>query len=369
MRVTLISKACIVGAYQSKLEEIAAHEDIELTVVVPASWREGGHKVALERTQLGGYQLVVAPIALNGHFHAHFYPTLGSILRKTRPDLCHIDEEPYNLATYLAMRAARRLGARTVFFTWQNLLRRYPIPFRNLEGYVYRHADAAMAGNQDAAQVLQQKGYTGPLRVIPQFGVDPRLFHPPDQPPRDRPLTIGYAGRLVEQKGLGTLATALARLKGDWRLLLCGTGPMENDLRARFSALGLIDRVHFAGHVPSEEMPDHLAMMDLLVLPSLTRPNWKEQFGRVLIEAMACEIPVIGSDSGEIPHVIGEGGLVFPEGNADVLRGLLLELRDDAARRRELGAKGRIRVLAKYTQARVAEETVTFYRQIYTSSG
>ena len=61
--------------------------------------------------------------------------------------------------------------------------------------------------------------------------------------------------------------------------------------------------------------------MDVSVLPSLTRPNWKEQFGRTLAEAMSCETPVIGSDSGEIPHVIGDAGLIFKEGDAQALAG------------------------------------------------
>lgn len=360
----MISKACIVGSYQTKLEAIASHEDIDLTVVVPPNWREKGNTLTLERAHTTGYRLLSAPVAFNGRFHLHFYPTLSSILRQTRPDLCHIDEEPYNLATYLALRAARRMGAKTLFFTWQNLLRRYPPPFRHTERFVYRHADAAIVGNRDAVQVLRAKGYAGPVRVIPQFGVDPTLFHPPAQRPHRDPFTIGYAGRLVRQKGLGTLIEAVARLPGEWRLTLYADGPMREELSARVSALGLTDRVRLNPRVASEQMPDCLAEMDVLVLPSLTRPNWKEQFGRVLIEAMACGLPVVGSDSGEIPNVIGDVGRVVPEGDAQALRDQLLLLRDKPRIRHELGAKGRQRVLERYTQARIADDTVAFYRAI-----
>ena len=360
----MISKACVVGAYQTKLEEIATHPDIDLTVVVPPLWREGRHELRLERAHATAYRLVVAPVAFNGHFHLHFYPTLPSILRQSRPTLCHIDEEPYNLATYLAVRAARRLGARTLFFTWQNLRRRYPPPFRWMESYVYRNADGAIAGSQGAADVLRSKGYIGPLRVIPQFGVDPTVFHPVSRPDQEGTLSVGYAGRLVREKGLDTLVEALASLPGSWKLVLCGVGPMRDELVARFSALGLAERVTYNGQVPSKDMPKYLAMMDVLVLPSLTRSNWKEQFGRVLIEAMSCEVPVIGSDSGEIPHVVGDGGLVFPEGDAEALRGLLVMLRAEPARRRELGVRGRKRVLANYTQAQIAARTVAFYREV-----
>jgi len=360
----MISKACVTGAYQTKLVAIAAHEDIELTVVVPPFWREGRHKLPLERAHVAGYKLIVAPIAFNGSFHLHFYPTLPSILRDSQPDICHMDEEPYNLATYLALRAARQVGAKAIFFTWQNLLRRYPWPFRAMEQYAYRHVAAAIAGNHDALQVLRAKGYAGPAEVISQFGVAPETFSPAGERPPGAPFTIGYAGRLVEQKGLRTLVEAVAGLGGEWRLVLCGTGPLKAELQARLRDLGLAERAQFHDHVPSGEMPRYLRQMDVLVLPSLTRPNWKEQFGRVLIEAMSCGVPVVGSASGEIPHVVGDAGLIFPEGDAGALRFLLARLLEDAPLRRELGAKGRARVLAHYTQAKVAEETVALYKRL-----
>jgi glycosyltransferase involved in cell wall biosynthesis len=366
MRVTLVSKACVVGAYQSKLEAIAAADDVELTVVVPPYWREGGRVLPLARDHVRGYELVVAPMALNGHFHAHFYPSLPAILRRSRPDLVHMDEEPYNLATYLALRAADRVGARTLFFTWQNLLRRYPPPFSWFEGDVYRRSAGAIAGNAEALSVLGEKGFQGPVRVIPQFGIDPELFAPAEQPHNDV-FTIGYAGRLVEEKGVYTLLDAAHALGGEWRLLFCGDGPLRSALSAKAATLGVGDRVQFRGYIPSSQMPTVYRQMDVLVLPSHTRPNWKEQFGRALVEAMACGVVVVGSDSGEIPNVIALGptpdaGLVVPEGDAHELAAALSRLRDDPALRQMLAERGRQRVLERFTQAHIAAETVAFYR-------
>jgi glycosyltransferase involved in cell wall biosynthesis len=112
------------------------------------------------------------------------------------------------------------------------------------------------------------------------------------------------------------------------------------------------------------EMPARPRALDALVLPSLTRPNWKEQFGRVLVEAMACGVPVVGSDSGEIPHVVGEAGLIFPEGDVEALRDRLARLAADARFRADLAARGRARVLAHYTQARIAEATCAVYQHL-----
>src|SRR4051794_15082887 len=133
LKVVMVSKALVVGAYQRKAEEIAAHTDVELTVVVPPAWRLEGRDQVLERAYLDGYRLRVEPIRFNGSFHLFHFPTLGRVLRAERPDVVHVDEEPYNLAPSLAFRASLRVGAAPLFFPWQNLLRRYPPPFRWLE--------------------------------------------------------------------------------------------------------------------------------------------------------------------------------------------------------------------------------------------
>jgi glycosyltransferase involved in cell wall biosynthesis len=359
----MVSKACIVGAYQKKLEELACLPEMDLTVVVPPFWRDERGVVCLERQHTTGYQLVVEPMALNGRFHLHFYPGLGKHLRQVQPDLVHIDEEPYNLATAHTLWLARRSGAKNLFFSWQNLHRRYPLPFRLLERYVLSHADYGIVGNQEAVQVWRTKGYNGELAVIPQFGVDPELFTP-GRRPEGRGFVLGYVGRLVEQKGVDLLLAALAGLAGVWRAYILGSGPQREALQAQARRLGLADRVSFDAWIPSAEMPAFYRQLDALVVPSRTCPNWKEQFGRVLIEAMACGVPVIGSDSGEIPHVIGDAGLVFPEGEAEALQAALNHLLRNPDLRANLAGRGRERVLAHYTQAEIASRTYQVYQSM-----
>ena len=364
MRILMLSKACVVGAYQKKLEELARFPDLDLTVVVPPYWRDERGVTHLERQHTAGYDLVVEPMAFNGNFHLHFYPGLGKQIRRVQPDLVHIDEEPYNLATAHALWLSRRAGAKSLFFSWQNIMRRYPLPFRLLERYVLNHADYGIAGNQESAGVWRAKGYQGPMAVIPQFGVDPEVFKPRGPRETGRGFIVGYVGRLVEEKGVDLLLEALAGLEGMWRSYIQGSGPARESLQAQARDLGIAGRVTFDEWIPSAQMPGYYQQLDAIVVPSRTRPNWKEQFGRVLVEAMACGVPVIGSDSGEIPNVIGDAGLVFHEDNVGELRTNLTRLLRDLDLRADLAQRGRERVLAQYTQAQIATETYKVYQAV-----
>ncbi|MCP4538224.1 MAG: glycosyltransferase [Chloroflexi bacterium] len=365
MRVLMISKACVVGAYQRKLEEIACFPDIELMVVVPPSWREGSRLIHLERAHTVGYQLIAEPIAFNGRFHFHFYPQIGQRLRAFAPNVVHVDEEPYNFATWHALSLARRAGSRVLWFTWQNLNRRYPFLFRLIEHYNLRHADYAIAGSAGAAMVWRDKGFSGPLAIIPQFGVDVDIFTPrAGEHDVGRDFVIGYAGRLVPEKGVDVLLEAVAGIGGNWRLIVMGAGSERAQLEELARHRDIADRTSFEDFVPSLTMPDFYRKLDAFVLPSRSQPNWVEQFGRVLIEAMACGVPVIGSDCGEIPNVIGDAGLVFPEDDADALQKHLMLLMSDLGLRTDLIRRGRERVLDQFTQAQIAAQTVTVYREM-----
>ena len=141
---------------------------------------------------------------------------------------------------------------------------------------------------------------------------------------------------------------------------------MKKWKRSPFS-LGIGQKTAFIGQLPSTNLPAEYHKLDALVLPSLTRPNWKEQFGRVMVEAMAGGVPVLGSDSGAIPGVIGEAGLILPEGDVEALASALRDLRDQPARREELVEKGRARFLAHFTHERIAEATVKVYRELLNS--
>ena len=370
MRVLVYSHSYVVAANHAKLEHLARMPDIELSLICPRRVRRELMSVAVQRTEHPDYAIVPLASALNAHNFRFFYLAPGRAIARLAPDLLHIEEEPWSIAAWQAARYTRRHpDARAVVFTWQNQRRRYGWPHDGIERAVLAVADAAIAGNADAADVLRDKGFGKPVHVLPQFGVDATAYAPRDaQALREqlglRGTVLGFAGRLVREKGVELLLDAAAELAGDWSLLVVGRGALRERVRARLAEAPFAGRAVLLDSVPHEAMPRHLNAMDVLALPSQAAPHWKEQFGHVLVEAMASGVAVVGSTCGEIPNVVGEAGLVVPEGDAGALSAALGRLVDSPAERAALAQRGRERVLARYTDTRIAQATVEIWREV-----
>jgi glycosyltransferase involved in cell wall biosynthesis len=357
----MISKALVVGAYHGKLRELV-RLGVDLTVIIPARW----NRQRPEIRQAPQYRIQVLPCVLSGHNHFHFY---ASRVREIDADLVHVDEEPWSSVTHQWLRSCVKQRKPAVFFTWQNIEKKYPPPFGYFERFSFRHARAAIAGNEEANQILRKRNFSRPIATIPQFGADPEFFCPRDVSALRAKLgladrfVIGYVGRIVAEKGITDLLHALAALPQRCVLALLGSGDFRPKVEQLAAQLRVAARLVWLPQVSSLEVPDYMNALDVLVLPSRTTRRWKEQFGRVLIEAMACETPVVGSDSGEIPHVIGDAGLVFPEGDVAALARHLQSLCDSPELASQLGAKGRMRVVERFTHRRIAEQTLELYRE------
>ena len=228
-----------------------------------------------------------------------------------------------------------------------------------METWVLNQTHVMFSGSHGAEAVFRNKGFSGPSVILPA-GVDTEFYHPgaPTSALQDKlrdqseQVLLGFLGRIVEEKGLMTLLHGLKLIQDlPWKLVLVGNGAYENEVDKIAQQLNLADRIQRLGYIPHEQAPQYLAAFDILMLPSETRPNWKEQFGRVIIEALACGTPVLGSDSGEIPHLIQAtgGGLTFAEGQPEALANQLRSLILEPAIRDRLSAQGRNTVLNHYT--------------------
>lgn len=369
MKLLVVSHPCIMSVNQAFYAEVERLTGWDLTLVVPALWRnEYGEAHRPQRFRELRGRLLELPVIPLGNIPLHVYRSrLGKVLRRERPDAVYVHHEPYALSTIQFYMASRFNGGGCPigFYAAQNLLKRYPAPIVAAERWVYRRSAFAFPVTQEALDVLREKGYQGPATVLP-LPLDLELYRPRPQEAEalrrelglpETGCVLGYVGRLVEEKGIDDLLQALSGAREKrWELLLIGQGPMEAALRESVERLGLSGRVHFLGYVPHESAPAYLALLDLLILPSRTRPHWKEQFGRVLLEALACGTPVLGSDSGSIPSVIAAtgGGLTFPEGDIDALMDLLNLLIDDPAGRIALADQGRKAVRNQFSQEAVA---------------
>jgi glycosyltransferase involved in cell wall biosynthesis len=242
------------------------------------------------------------------------------------------------------------------------------------------NTDGLIVGNQDGLDILREHGYQKGAIILPQLGVDEKTFFPEKQPKLDSELgindddfVVGFVGRFVPEKGIITLLKALTNIKNlPWKLLLLGRGELESEIRKIAQENDIQDRLIIIESVPHHEVAKYINLMDTLVLPSettynfktLTSVGWKEQFGHVIIEAMACKIPVIGSDSGEIPNVIGETGLIFPEGDIFALKNCLIQLIENKELRNKLAQLGYEKCLKEYTNQALAKKQLNFYQKL-----
>ena len=194
--------------------------------------------------------------------------------------------------------------------------------------------------------------------VIPNPYRD-RLFRNLDRP---RPFDLAFLGRFVSDKGAGLLIDALARLTSGGRvprLLMIGEGPEGVPLRALAARLGVANQVEFAGPLRDEAVVEALNAAEILVVPSL----YREPFGIVALEGIACGCAVVASAGGGLPEAVGPCGLTFPNGDASALAAALGELIDREDRRRALRA-GAAAHLAGFTAAAVAERYLSLFQSV-----
>ncbi|WP_353932497.1 glycosyltransferase family 4 protein [Okeanomitos corallinicola TIOX110] len=286
-------------------------------------------------------------------------------------DLVHCWQEPYIFAGGQVAWWNKETTP-LVYSTFQNKSKQYPPPFSWIEQYAMNRATAWIAFGQTVAQALKSRpGYSLPMQIIPP-GVDIQHFYPSveakkqirhflDWEEAGTPV-IGYLGRFVPEKGLNLLISVLDKLETPWRALFVGSGVMESSLQNW--AKRYPEQVRICTDVKHSEVPQYLNAMDILVAPSQTVSNWREQFGRMLIEAFACGIPVIGSDSGEIPYVIENAGIVVAENDENAWIEAISDLLNSPSHRQQLGEKGLERVHKFYTWSSVAKQHLQFFIEI-----
>ena len=375
MRVLIIDKTAGLETSQERFRQLAKYPDLELHVLAPCKWHE--HGLVVDAAKLhppDGYQLHLGHCIWKGYYARGMYLSgLWRAFWRSRPDIVHLLEEPWSFFAAQAVRAARLWSwkSRFIFYTWENIYRdgkynsRISLIQNRIDRRVMRRSAAAMCATEAARSVLEIKGFEGRIEVIP-YGVDTPFLAgniEPALPQKPQVFRIGYVGRFLKMKGLDNLIEAASKIK-DSQLLLIGQGDYEGAMRTLIERKGITNRTMILSPVAREKLPSYLTTLDVLVLPSRTTPGWMEQLGRVLLEAMAVGVPVIGSDSGAIPEVIGDAGIIYPEDEPHTLARSLENLRNDPSLRQEMIRRGKQRIASRYNWARFADETYRLYQEV-----
>ncbi|HDG97266.1 MAG TPA: glycosyltransferase family 4 protein, partial [Desulfobacterales bacterium] len=173
-----------------------------------------------------------------------------------------------------------------------------------------------------------------------------------------------FIGHLLRTKGIFELVDAfriLCRKYHNTHLVFVGEGQDVQTLVAKVSEVGIEGQVHFVGRRPHDEISDWLSAADVLVLPS-----WHEGLPNVVVEAMACERPVVATKVGGIPEAVADGksGILVERGDVKALANAIALLAEDPTRRAVMGAAGRQIVEERFTWERNAEKTIQVYREV-----
>jgi glycosyltransferase involved in cell wall biosynthesis len=341
----------------------------EVTCVAP-NYFHGANDlgpVTLARTPDDAYFFEGVPAHLTSRVHLFSYGRRLRSLLEEPWHMVHAWEEPYILAGWEISRWVRT-GTKLVYRSAQSLPKKYPPPFSWFEQSSMARACGWICSARSVEEnLLDRKGYERPHLSSP-LGVDVDFFTPnasQRQHAFDKlgwqssgPPVVGFSGRFVAAKGLNLLMTALDACTEPWRALFLGAGALEPELRAWAAKHG--DNVRIL-RVPHDEVPRYMNVMDFLCAPSQTTSSWREQFGRMIVEAFACGIPVIGSDSGEIANVIGDAGLVVGERNLDFWTHAIGDLLSSPEKRCELGAHGLHMARTRYSWPTIASEYLSFF--------
>jgi glycosyltransferase involved in cell wall biosynthesis len=352
IRVLVVSHPCVLGVNQLPYEALREH-GWDPWLVVPARWRHdySSELLAPQRLPALSGRISARRVALPGRVQRHVYVTdVSAILREVRPQVAFLEAEPTSLPVLQWGMALRRRGIPFGVQADENLPRPYPAIARLIRRWSTANAAFVAARSPTAARLLNELAPSLPTPLVPHHVPGWERVAVADDV---RPFTVGFAGRFVPEKGVDDLVRAVSAIP-EARARLVGNGPLVDDLRRQAAGGAAIEVISDTDH---GHMDDAYAGFDVLVLPSRTTPTWVEQFGRVLVEALSCGVPVVGSSSGEIPWVVEStgGGVVFPEGDVDALRRVLVALRDDPERRARLGAAGRAAVQARFSVPAVAE--------------
>jgi glycosyltransferase involved in cell wall biosynthesis len=364
VRAVVVSHLYADPANRAKLRALAGL-GVALTAIVPDRWTTSdGVSQSTGAGDDAGVTVTPVPVSGPSTDPARLQwngAGLRRVINDFRPDLVHVEEEPWSQPAALSLRAARRLGVPGVLSTAESLPRSYTLGQRFRRERSLRLAAGVIGSNNLALALAIKRRPTVPHLSLPHLGVTP-----PGLTPRvpHTGLAIGFVGRLVPERGLDLLFRACVGLAGKWTVTVVGTGPSQEELEGLAQRLGIAARISWVGALPRAAVDEIWPQLDCVVLPSRTTQRWVMTVGRAAIHAMAHGVAVVGTDSGALRELVGHGGRIVPEEDVPSLTTVLQELYADRSLCERLGAAGRRRVMEEFSDAALAGKMLAFWRTL-----
>jgi glycosyltransferase involved in cell wall biosynthesis len=268
---------------------------------------------------------------------------LEEILQQSDPKIIILDNDPVSRMALKSGRWAKKNNRRLFCISNENLpldifssisrrgLKVLPaaIVKRTLLIQTRKLLTGVFVINTDGQKIFQKEGFRNVVHM--PLGFDPVFFSPDEISGAEirkrfglKGKVIAYFGRLTKEKGIHILISALQELKQfDWQFMMDEfdeyASGYHQQVNKQIRDAGMADRIVFVK--PSHfEIPAYMNAADIVIVPSIRIPQWKEQYGRVAAEAMACGKHVIASETGALPELLGGYGDLFEEGNKDQLK-------------------------------------------------
>ena len=344
LKIAIISHALVQEVIQRRWKKLADDSSFEVHLLVPKYWETEWfrEKVVYEPEEVHSDNFHVHPMPTTNtkRWGSYLFKSIDGKFRTIKPDVIYIIHEEgirihHQIYLYKKLFAPK---AKVIFFS----MNARGIPYQRMAHPVKKHihkwmwesikknTNAALVHYPGCLESLRSGGYNKPIYLQTQVGVDEKLFSL-DVSIReeyrqkigfDDQFVIGYAGRLIIDKGVDDLVEVFIKLAEKYNnvvLLLVGNGELKESIENKVSASNLQDKVHITGFVDHAEVPKYMNAMDTFVLGSKTMPHWLDTFPLVTIQAQAVKVPVIASNSASIPWQLGDSAKIFKEGDREEL--------------------------------------------------
>ena len=359
MQAVVISATAADPATRGTLKALAGL-NWRVTAAVPHRWQAPGRQEPLVTTtgEDGGIRIV--PITVKhrgrpgsvGRWDAR---ALRRLFTDVRPDLVHIEAEPTTRVAAVITDICSGLDIPSVLVTWESLPppRSHSLRRRSNRTRSLSRLSGLITGTTLAAELIRAEYPRLPTAVIPNatLGIPSSISPRPDER-----FAIAFAGRLIPEHGLDLLFLACVKLPCSWTIRVMGTGPDQESLEHLAERLGIASRVTWHGGLPRSARQAIWPEVDCIAVPSRQTTDWVEAKTPTLLEAMSHGVAAVGADTGSLPEVIADAGIVVPEGDVESLTEALE--RFSAPRlRHDFGRAARQRVIQHFSPTAIAKQT------------